>query len=270
MGMGEWVRIAVRKDGEIRTGTGHESCARVGGSFALQSGDSNALEALFGAGGSGGLLIELGGPEGVVPEGEGLVCIDLDRKRVDSHQLHCAVGDVEYGVLDFLRDRFEDGDVGSTYSPFTATGMFVEAYRGGALEMKDESGVFAALSCEAETLESARSELLERFGRVHIDRTRELFKMRSPGWEYEEWDHYARRDAGTDCGLAAMALSLMARDWPLTKDMLADWRCYDLEYHGESHAGMHDGWFASRLEALEIDSAAGGLLGVTKKAARRM
>jgi hypothetical protein len=258
--MGGLVRFAVKKDGRIWTGSGDRSFVRLGGWFALQSGDPKALEALFGCGG-GRALLDVGlGPYSLVPVGYGIVCVDIDAKTVDSHQSYQKVGVLKWDVLDGVKLGLIPNHNGT--SKFSEANLCVEAYMGGGLGKRLASGVYEGLACSAATKSEAAKELVSRYDGKPRD-VGDPFRMLAPGWTSKDW-------MNDDFSLEPMARCLAARGWAFPVETIGSWRTFAEKRYGRSEAEKFDGWYESARESAELEAVAAVMSEGSKSAGLRL
>lgn len=211
--MGGVVTIAVKRGGSSMSGMGYKGMAGLANSMSLLRGEDVAWDALFAPEGQNDYLEELR-QNSQAPTGYGIVCIDIDAKRIDSHQGYGAIGNVD---MDSRRDLLIYLDKGIIPHPLEDAGILLDAYMGGALVPKDGS----ALACSQTDPIKAGRELIDRIQCVGDFQMYKELAISPPGWQVVRWNRL-----GVSQGMFEMAQSLAAHGWPMGVEVLMEWKAH--------------------------------------------
>lgn len=244
--MGENVTIAVKRGGSSRSGVGYKGLARLANSMSLLRGESVAWDALFAPEGPNDYLERLA-HNAQAPTGYGIVCIDLDAKRIDSHQGYGTIGSAD---MDSRRELLICLGLEILPHPLEDSGILLDAYMGGALVPKGGS----ALVCAESDPKRAAHALIKRLEGVGDFQIFTDMAIKPPGWEVVKWNR-----AGHGHGMFEMAQSLAGHGWPMGAEVLMGWRAFLVE-EGDlpEEAARFDAWIESMQVSAELSAQSAG------------
>lgn len=162
------------------SGQGYKGLANLANSMSLLRGEDVAWDALFAAEGKNNYLEELR-QNSQAPVNYGIVCIDIDAKRIDSHQGYGAIGRPD---MDSRLNLMICLDKGILPHPLEEAGILLDAYMGGALVITD--GAEEMLCAQTDPREAGR----ELISRLHDFGDFQLFTelaIKPAGWKVVRW-----------------------------------------------------------------------------------